>query len=156
MFKENSATLELDEWDFHTDDLPWVGQMKSRPVADELQEYLSYPGNPTFNRQALYLLGFERVACSDRCCGICSRGDPGNSAREYDWHGRYDELLAKGKEALRSLRAFTVAECFPESMRAVAMSVGWNPDEAEAMASDVHMGVRKDGLQLWEMGTGFR
>merc|ERR1719433_325735 len=156
MFKESSGTLELDEWDFHTDDMPWVGQMKSRPVADGLQEYMSYPGNPTFNRQALYLLGFERVACSDRCCGICSRGSPGYPAHEYDWHGHYDELLAKGKEALRSLRAFTVAECFPESMRAVAMSVGWDPDETEEMARSTHSAFRRNETALSEMAQGFR
>merc|ERR1719373_176066 len=137
-------------------DLPWQRQMKSRSIADGLQDYLSSPSNPTFNRQARYLLGFERVGCSEgRCCGICSHGNPGYPAYAYDFDANHDELLAKAKEALKSLRAFTLAECFPESMRAVAMSVGWNPDEAEAMARDVHMGVRKDGLQLWEMGTGF-
>merc|ERR1719433_1051560 len=156
MFKDNSGTLELDEWDFHTDDLPWVGQMKSRPVADGLQEYMSYPGNPTFNRQARYLLGFERIACSERCCGICSRESAGYPAHEYDWYAHYDELLAKAKEALKSLRAFTVAECFPESMRAVAMSVGWNPDEAEEMARGTLLAFRKNGTVLSEMAQGFR
>merc|ERR1719433_1220146 len=56
MFKENSGTLEMDEWDFHANDMPWVRQIKSRSIADGIEEYLSSPANPTFNRQARYLL----------------------------------------------------------------------------------------------------
>ena len=64
-----SSELELGEWDLHTDDLPWVGQMKSQSV-DGLQECMAYPGNHTFNRQSRYGMGFQGIACSDRCCGI--------------------------------------------------------------------------------------
>lgn len=154
MFKENSGTLEMDEWDFHTNDMPWVRQMKSRSLADGIEEYMSSPANPTFNRQARYLLGFERVACSERCCGICSHGNPGYPAYEYNFTANHEELLAKAKEALKSMRAFTIAECFPESMRAVALSVGWNPDEAEEMARQTKVGVRRNTAGLTDVSVG--
>merc|ERR1719195_281801 len=82
-FKANPGALEQDSWDVPTHDLPWLNRVKSRPIADGLQEYLSSPTNPALNRQARYLLGFERVQCAERCCGVCSHGEPGYPAYAY-------------------------------------------------------------------------
>merc|ERR1719464_2593360 len=80
MLKDDSGAVEQDEWDFHAKEVPWLSDMKSLKLADSYNEYMSSPANPAFNRQARYLLGFERVQCSERCCGICSHGEPGYPA----------------------------------------------------------------------------
>merc|ERR1719221_268793 len=85
MLADDSGNLEHDAWDLHANDIPWLNEMKSLNLSDRFSKYMSYPANPAFNRMTRYLLGFERVQCSDRCCGICSHGEPGYPAYAYDF-----------------------------------------------------------------------
>lgn len=61
---------------------------------------------PRGNRQTLYLLGFQRVACNSTRCGgnacICNASQPGYPAITYDWDNDGTGLLESAKAHLRS------------------------------------------------------
>lgn len=131
--------MTQDQWDFADEDLPWLKQVQKMPNdTAALLEYLRSPRNPTRNRQALYLLGFDRVNCDRQCCGLCSRTHPGHPAHAYDWDKDHDVLLARAKEHLLGLRAFGVLDCYVDSVKVIAGELGWEPEEAADMAGKIH------------------
>merc|ERR1719464_115679 len=71
----DGEVLQQDQWDLPAKDLPWLRETMGAAFEAGLKQYLETPANPALNRQARYLVGFERVPCEEqRCCGICSRG----------------------------------------------------------------------------------
>lgn len=141
--REDSAALYSDQWDWHLKDFPvLLGMQTKRSIEDAFLDFLHSPHNPARNRQALYLLGFDRVACRLTCCGICEPGLPGQvhggyPAHAYDWDRDHDALLARAKSHLLSLRAYSVTDCLAASMKPVGLALGWDPEESERMVSSV-------------------
>lgn len=139
---EKGSYLTQDQWDFHDKDLKWLETVENARTSPNetaaLLEYLRSPNNPTRNRQALYLLGFDRVRCDRTCCGICDDQKRGYPAHAYDWDKDHDKLLSRAKEHLRSMTSFGVADCYVDSVRAMANSVGWDAEGAANLANTIH------------------
>ncbi|CAK0839848.1 unnamed protein product [Prorocentrum cordatum] len=159
---EQNYTYGQDQWDYHVLDQPRMRElMTKQPVEDALREFVDWPGNAGRNRQALYLLGFKRVACNRGCCGLCTleyrrpgsdpgwfpiqvperavsntpkQGAGGYPARQYSWEADHDSLLATTQANLLSLRAFGMTHCYEESLEVIAREVGWDPEKALRLA----------------------
>lgn len=142
---EGPGELTQDQWDWHANDLMELRSVQAlKPISLAITAYLLSPNNPSRNRQALYLLGFDRVACRDTCCGVCSNhtfnGKKGGyPAHRYNWDRDHGELLARAKRNLLSLRAYGITECFPESMKVIGSALGWNPAITELLGSVIHL-----------------
>lgn len=81
--------LEQDHWDFAEQDFNWLHSFVNRSdMEDALLAYVRSPDNPSRNRQAMYLLGFDRVSCrSTVCCGLCTdrHGERGQQLGSVNW-----------------------------------------------------------------------
>lgn len=142
--REDSTALYSDQWDWYMKDFPFLMTVQLKhSIEDAFFDFLHSPSNPARNRQALYLLGFKRVACRLTCCGICESGPPGRKyggypAHMYNWDRDHDELLARAKNHLMSLRAYSITDCYADSMKAIGLALGWDPEVSKQMAISVH------------------
>merc|ERR1719221_818217 len=151
---EGAQFVEQDLWDIHANDQAWAREVRAnKNTTEALNEYVTSPANPTRNRQALYLLGFERVTCEQRCCGVCSHGNPGYPAKAYDWDANHDALLFEAKKRLASLNAFVIQDCFPETLETVADALGWDPEETDDLARN-RVNARRNAMALTRMASG--
>eukprot|EP00931_Biecheleriopsis_adriatica_P091973 TRINITY_DN65815_c0_g1_i1.p1 TRINITY_DN65815_c0_g1~~TRINITY_DN65815_c0_g1_i1.p1 ORF type:complete len:469 (+),score=92.24 TRINITY_DN65815_c0_g1_i1:40-1446(+) len=135
--------LQFDQWDVHQDDFAAINSILDiKDVSESFQRYLHHPGNPSRNRQALYLLGFKRVECNQTRCGgdacICEKDSPGNPAKAYDWDANADELLERAKQQLLKLDAFGITDCFEESVEILSPLLGWSAKDALKIAKESH------------------
>lgn len=157
-----------DQWDWHEQDLEELRSLHAiRNDSEALLAYLRAPSNPARNRQALYLLGFDRVRCnasrlppnsrrpaSHGTAGLalCAEKPPyGYPARAYDWDADHDALVARAKEQLLKTWTFGVADCFPHAIKAMARALHWDPEESYRMAVDVH--TRDKRVEMPATGT---
>lgn len=140
--------LSFDQWDVHQDDLLEIDAILSiNSINESFWKYLHHPRNPSRNRQTLYLLGFQRVACNSTRCGgnacICNASQPGYPAITYDWDNDGTGLLESAKAHLRSLDAFGLVECFNESIQVIAPTLAWDVKAAMDLA-------QKQALHVWK------
>mmetsp|Transcript_27051 Transcript_27051/g.84167 ORF Transcript_27051/g.84167 Transcript_27051/m.84167 type:complete len:358 (+) Transcript_27051:75-1148(+) len=109
------------QWDFHN--TRWLREVQEersteRAFANFLQ---GFSGTPSRNRQALYLLGWDRLA----------EEAPG---RLYDWEGNHSGLVELAKERLRKT-LLGITDCFEKSVEVITESLGWNTTEALSLAA---------------------
>ncbi|CAE7193061.1 unnamed protein product [Symbiodinium pilosum] len=140
--------LTFDQWDVHAADLSDLDAILGiKDVSASFHQYLQHPGNPSRNRQMLYLLGFHRVQCNSTRCGgdacICEKDDSGYPSKAYNWDRDGIALLEKAKEHLLELDAFGITDCFDESIKAIAPALGWNVGAALELAKSNH------ALHVW-------
>lgn len=109
------------QWDFRNEG--WLTEVQNEwNVPQALCDFLEGDrANPARNRQALYLLGFNRSS------GVA----PGAM---YDWDGNRTALLDLAKAHLRKT-LFGITDCFDVSTRVITQKLGWNTTEALALAA---------------------
>merc|ERR1719379_1805087 len=123
-----SNMLSEDQWDYTVEQLDLLNNIRTNPDEDKaLLDFIYFPDSPSHNRQALYLLGYERVTCGGRdCCGICQKTNPDAfPARVYNWDLNKDEVLETAKQHLKELLGFGITDCFEESIKAMAPKLDW-------------------------------
>ncbi|OLP88769.1 hypothetical protein AK812_SmicGene29847 [Symbiodinium microadriaticum] len=140
--------LTFDQWDVHAADLPDLDSILGiKDVHQSFHQYLQHPGNPSRNRQTLYLLGFQRVRCNVTRCGgdacICEQDDSGYPSKAYKWDEDGAVLLENAKDHLRTLDAFGITDCFDQSIKVIAPALGWDAEAALKLAKDNH------ALHVW-------
>mmetsp|Transcript_106561 Transcript_106561/g.333323 ORF Transcript_106561/g.333323 Transcript_106561/m.333323 type:complete len:287 (+) Transcript_106561:719-1579(+) len=109
-----------DQWDFRNSE--WLHFVQHEPSTEKaLYAYLNEPFNPSRNRQAMYLIGFDRSPTSV----------PGMA---FDWDNNRTALLELAKEHLRQT-IFGITDCFGESLRAISDAIGWNTTQVMQMAA---------------------
>eukprot|EP00439_Symbiodinium_sp_Y106_P041377 s4608_g5.t1 len=140
--------LTFDQWDVHAADLRDLDAILGiKDVHQSFHQYLQHPGNPSRNRQTLYLLGFQRVRCNATRCGgdacICEQDDSGYPSKAYKWDEDGAVLLENAKDHLRALDAFGITDCFDQSIKVIAPALGWDTEAALKLAKDNH------ALHVW-------
>lgn len=141
--------LSFDQWDVHEDDLgPLDTILNIKDVSDSFQQYLHYPGNPSRNRQSLYILGFQRVLCKSKRCGgdacVCDEDASATPSKAYSWDSDSQQLLEQAKKNLQQLDAFGITDCFDVSVEVMAPLLGWDVKAAVKIAKSSH------ALHVWK------
>eukprot|EP00415_Alexandrium_ostenfeldii_P004573 UN4573 len=114
-------TANQPQWDF-TDSLQWLKQVQvESSVERALGNFLEgHRQTPTRNRQALYLIGFDRDAVRR----------PGEL---YDWDRNHTGLLELAKEHLNQT-LFGITDCYDTSLKVITEKLGWNTSKAVNLA----------------------
>jgi len=146
--QRESNMLDEDQWDYRREQLDILDHIRTNPDRNQaLLHFINLPHSPSRNRQALYLLGFERVKCRvterSNCCGICVK-DPNKSlpdnfpGRTYDWDSDGEFYLETAKERLQQLLSFGITDCFEDSLKVMAPKLHWDANIALGYASKMH------------------
>lgn len=102
------------QWDFWN--TAWLRAVQNEANTDRaLKLFLEMKHTPVRNRQALYLVGWDR--------------DSVRGGMAYDWDRNGTELLEVAKEHLRKT-TFGITDCFEASVRLMSDHLGWNASEA--------------------------
>lgn len=136
--EEGERALQQPQWNFKNQ--TWAEEIRKNHIDQALEIYLhGYPGNPSVNRQALYLLGFD----SHYAAG-----------EKYNWNRDHDYLLDQAKANLDRLTAFGITDCFLTSMKVIARQFGWPEseviDEAKSHQGFRHKDVAEDKTTFFQ------
>lgn len=135
-----------------------------------LSEFVSMRGNPANNRQTLYLLGFNRpeiFACKQNCGMEDCDEDCGNAWDRYLSHGGIEpgealgqavsgedqvpaaELVYVAQSRLAyGVHVFGLVDCFDDSLRLMAHSLGWDPRKSAEIGSMRFRAGGQDGMMI--------